>query len=153
MNKLDNHLKSKLKGERWLFLRNMENLNQDETTRLEELKLMFDDLDTACFLKEALRKTYSIAESTFEAELALNYWCKLAIASEIPSIKTMANTIKKNMEGIKGYWKHDKLTSAGMEGFNNKIGWLNRQAYGYRDEEYFKLKIFDLPTITRDKAI
>jgi transposase len=60
---------------------------------------------------------------------------------------------KKNMEGIKGYWKYDKLTSAGMEGFNNKIGCLNRQAYGYRDEEYFKLKIFDLPAISRDKAI
>lgn len=153
MNKLDDHLKNKLKGERWLFLRNIENLNQDETTRLEELKLMFDDLGTACFLKEALRKTYSIAESAYEAELALNYWCKLAIASDIPSMKTMANTIKKNMEGIKGYWKHDKLTSAGMEGFNNKIGWLNRQAYGYRDEEYFKLKIFDLPNVKIDKAI
>jgi transposase len=95
MNKLDKHLKSKLKGERWLFLRNMENLNQDETTRLEELKLMFDDLDTACFFKEALRKTYSIAE------LALNYWCKLAVASEIPSIKTMANTIKKTWKALK----------------------------------------------------
>ena len=137
MNKLDDHLKEKLKGERWLFLRNIENLNQDETMRLEELKLMFDDLGTACFLKEALRKTYSIAESAHEAELALNYWCKLADASEIPSMKTMANTIKRKMEGIKGYWKHNKLTSAGMEGFNNKIGWLNRQAYGYRDEEYF----------------
>jgi transposase len=68
-------------------------------------------------------------------------------------MKTMANTIKKNMEGIKGYWKHDKLTSAGMEGVNNKIGWLNKQAYGYRDEEYFKFKIFDLPTVTIDKDI
>ena len=67
---------------------------------------MFDDLGTACFLKEALRKTYSIAESAFEAELALNYWCKLADASEIPLMKTMANTIKRNMEGIKGLGKH-----------------------------------------------
>jgi transposase len=117
------------------------------------IKLMFDDLGTACFLKEALRTTYSIAESEFEAESALNYWCELAIASEISSMKTMANTIKKNMEGIKGYWKHDKLTSAGMEGVNNKIGWLNKQAYGYRDEEYFKFKIFDLPTVTIDKDI
>jgi transposase len=40
-----------------------------------------------------------------------------------------------------------------MEGFNNKIGWLNRQAYGYRDEEYFKLKIFDLPKRSTVKAI
>ena len=34
-----------------------------------------------------------------------------------------------------------------MEGFNNKIGWLTRQAYGYRDEEYLIFKIFDLPNL------
>ena len=39
------------------------------------------------------------------------------------------------------------ITSAAMEGFNNKIGWLTRQAYGYRDEEYLILKIFDLPNL------
>ena len=33
------------------------------------------------------------------------------------------------------------------EGFNNKIRWLIRQAYGYRDYEYFRLKVFDLPNI------
>ncbi len=153
MKDLDEHLKEKLKGECWLFVRNIENLGEDETDRLEDLKLMFDDLGTACFLKEALRKIYTIAEYDYEAEVALNYWCKLAIDSGITGMKTMAKTIKRNMEGIKGYWKHFKLTSASMEGFNNKIGWLNRQAYGYRDEEYFKLKIFDLPKRSTVKAI
>jgi transposase len=42
------------------------------------------------------------------------------------------------------YWNL-RITSAAMEGFNNKIRWLNKQAYGYRDIEYLKLKIFDLP--------
>ena len=37
------------------------------------------------------------------------------------------------------------ITNAFMEGFNNKIRWLNKQAYGYRDIEFLKLKIFDLP--------
>ena len=40
-----------------------------------------------------------------------------------------------------------------MEGFNNKIGWLTRQAYGYRDEEYLILKIFDLPNIKVAKEL
>jgi len=153
MNKLDDDLKKDLKGQRWLFVKNIENLKQDEKEKLDKLKLMFDDLGTAWLLKEALRKIYSIAETESDAELALKYWCKLANESGISSMKTMAKTIQKNMEGIKGYWKHNKLTSAGMEGFNNKIGWLNRQAYGYRDQEYFKLKIFDLPTLTLDKVI
>ena len=32
-----------------------------------------------------------------------------------------------------------------MEGFNGKVRWLIKQAFGFRDFKYFKLKIFDLP--------
>ena len=46
-----------------------------------------------------------------------------------------------------------RLTSASMEGFNNKIRWLIRQAYGYRDEEYFRLKIFDLPNVKTERDL
>jgi transposase len=40
------------------------------------------------------------------------------------------------------------MSNAAMEGFNNKIRWLIRLAYGFRDREYFKLKIFQLPEIS-----
>ena len=29
----------------------------------------------------------------------------------------------------------------------NKIRWLVKQAYGYRDYRYFRLKLFDLPSL------
>ena len=54
----------------------------------------------------------------------------------------------KHLEGNLGYWKHGSLTNASQEEFNNKVGWLTRQAYGYRDEEYLYLKIYDLPHLT-----
>lgn len=60
----------------------------------------------------------------------------------------MAKTIRKRMDGLLAYWKYGGLTNASQEGFNNKIGWLTRQAYGYRDEEYLHLKIFDLPNLS-----
>ena len=56
----------------------------------------------------------------------------------------MAKTITRRLDGSVAYWK-DNITSASLEGFNNKIGALNRIAYGYRDLKYLKLKIFDLP--------
>ncbi len=65
----------------------------------------------------------------------------------------MAKTIKTHINGILAYWSTGGITSASMEGFNNKIGWLNRQAYGYRDLEYFKLKIFDLPKMQIVKSL
>ena len=72
-------------------------------------------------------------------------WCALAVATEIPELKTMANTIRTHIEGILTYWRSGGWTSAAVEGFNNKIRWLIKQAYGYRDQKYFDLKIFDLP--------
>ena len=60
----------------------------------------------------------------------------------------MVKTIMKHLEGNLGYWKHGSLTNASQEEFNNKVGWLTRQAYGYRDEEYLYLKIYDLPHLT-----
>lgn len=37
------------------------------------------------------------------------------------------------------------ISNAKMEGFSNQIRWLIKQAYGFRDREYFKLKIDQLP--------
>jgi len=45
------------------------------------------------------------------------------------------------------------MTSASQEGFNNKIGWLTRQAYGYKDEDYLHLKIYDLPNLQTRKYL
>lgn len=37
-----------------------------------------------------------------------------------------------------------KISSGKIEGINNKIKTLRRQAYGYPDDEYFFLKLFDM---------
>ena len=47
---------------------------------------------------------------------------------------------------------HWRIT-AKMEGFNNKIRWLIKQAYDFRDREYFKLKIYQLQEISSEKSI
>ena len=144
MAKLEDEEKKKLKNKRWLFLRNIENLKDDTKDELEELKSIYNELGTASMLKVSLRNIYSIAEFDFEVEIALNQWCKIAIETGISYLKTMAKTITQNINGILAYW-NTRISNAHMEGFNNKIRWLNKQAYGYRDLEYLKLKIFDLP--------
>ncbi len=52
-------------------------------------------------------------------------------------------TIENYLYGIHNYFKH-KITNAAREGFNSKIGLIKRRAYGYRDIEYFMLKIIKL---------
>ncbi len=42
--------------------------------------------------------------------------------------------------GIENYFKHH-VTNGASKGYNNKINIIKRRAYGFKDIEYFKLKI------------
>lgn len=132
-----------LKGQRYLLLHNIENLSAKKLEYLNTLRSTYFELGDVSMMKECLRNIYSIAESIKEARFAFEHWCKLAIESKIGVLKTMAKTITQRLEGIVSFWE-TKVTSASMEGFNNKIGAMQRKAYGYRDLEYLKLKIYDL---------
>ena len=65
----------------------------------------------------------------------------------------MAETIRDKLDGIVFSRIFRYVGSSGMEGFDNKIRWLIRQAYGFRDREYFKLNIFQLPEISCERTI
>jgi len=145
--------KKLLKSKRFLLLKGLEKLNAEEVNELEKLKATFEDLSLVHAMKERLRCIYRIAENQYDARILFEQWIIDARSSGIACLKTMAKTLSRLLEGVLGYWKYNQLTSAGMEGFNNKIRWLIRQAYGFRDPEYFKLKIFDLPTCSIVKKI
>ena len=103
--------------------------------------------------KEALRTIYRVAQDAYHATILLHRWCKEAEETLVPELKTMAKTIRDRMDGITSYWTFEHLSNASMEGFNNKIRWLNRMAYGFRDLNYFKLKIYQLPQINCEKSL
>ena len=56
-----------------------------------------------------------------------------------------AKTILQHWTGIRGFWHFGNAANASMEGFNNKVRTMFRQAYGYRVPECMRLKIFNLP--------
>jgi hypothetical protein len=88
----------------------------------------------------------AMAKNGFDAYCLLRGWCAAADATGVPELAAMAKTIRSHIKGILGYWKLDGATNASMEGFNGKVRWLIKQAYGFRDFKYFRLKIFDLPS-------
>ncbi len=65
----------------------------------------------------------------------------------------MTKTLRDKIEGIISFWIFRHISNAGMEGFNNKIRWPIKQAYGFRDSGYFKLKIYQLPEISSVKEL
>ncbi len=150
---LEKEQQKDLKNTRFLLIKNFEDLDKDEVAKLNKLRVVYEDLGTASMLKEYLRNIYKLADSADGAEHSFLDWCDKAYASGVACLKTMANNITQRLKGLVAYWTHMKLTSASQEGFNNKIGWLTRQAYGYRDQEYLFLKIFDLPNVSTVKKL
>jgi transposase len=140
--------KAVLKGTRWLLLKNPENLDRDkgEHQRLEEALGLNKPLATAYYLKEDLRQLWEKPNKR-EAGKFLTDWLARARASGIAMLKKFARTLEEHRSGILAYYDCP-ITTAALEGTNNKIRTMQRQAYGFRDQEFFQLKIYALHETT-----
>lgn len=74
--KLDGLQKKQLKGLRFIFLKNHEDLPEDTKTILRNMRGDFQDLENAYMFKDALRTIYTRAKNSCHAEIALHRWCK-----------------------------------------------------------------------------
>jgi transposase len=130
-----------LKGTRWLLLKNPENLDEDqnELDRLREALRLNQPLAAAYYLKEDLRQIWQQPDKR-TARRVLRDWLARARASDIPMLERFADTLEEHQEGILAYYDYP-ISTGPLEGVNNKIQTMKRQAYGFRDLEFFKLKI------------
>jgi transposase len=99
-------------------------------------------LATAYYLKEDLRQLWEQPNKR-EAGKFLTDWVARARASGIAMLKKFAETLVRHRAGILAYYDCP-ITTAALEGTNNKIRTMQRQAYGFRDKEFFQLKIYAL---------
>jgi transposase len=133
--------KAVLKGTRWLLLKNPENLDEekDERRRLKEALKLNEPLAVAYYLKDDLRRFWEQPGKRF-ATTFLDGWIRRAFASGVKILQQMAKTLAAHRSGLLAYY--DVMISSGpMEGTNHKIKTMKRRAYGFRDREFFKLKI------------
>jgi transposase len=133
--------KDVLKGTRWLLLKNPDNLNSDrkEHERLQEALRLNQPLATAYYMKEELRLLWSKPDKG-KAEIFLADWIKRATRSGIRMLKKFAKTLAAHRSGILAYYDY-RISTGPLEGTNNKIKTMKRQAYGFRDQAFFKLRI------------
>jgi transposase len=131
-----------IKGTRYLLLRRAQNLTPEQLPKLEEALKLNQPLSQAYYLKEELGLLW--AQPSREAmETFLRQWCARAVDTGVALLRQMAKTLLAHASGILSWWQH-RLSSGKMEGVNNKIKTLTRQAYGYRDEAFFILKLLAL---------
>jgi len=133
-----------LKGTRWLLLKNPENLDKDrnERQRLDRALTLNLPLTTAYYLKEDLRQIWSQPNKR-TARRVLRDWQARARASGIRMLLQFANTLEEHEEGILGYYDYP-ISTGPLEGTNTKIQAMKRQGYGFRDRDFYKLKILGI---------
>jgi len=136
--------KEVLKGTRWLLLKNPENLapQRRERERLEEALRLNQPLATAYYMKEDLRQIWE-QRNKATATLVLDDWIRRAEESGIKILHKMAATLGVHRHGILAHYDYP-ISTGPLEGTNNKIKTMQRQAYGFRDHQFFKLKIYAL---------
>jgi transposase len=133
-----------LKGTRWLLLKNPENLDprRNEQERLQEALRLNTPLTLAYYLKEDLRQIWHQKDKA-TARLVLADWIARAQASGIAMLEQFADTMSEHRKGVLAYYDCP-ISTGPLEGTNTKIQAMKRQAFGFRDHNFFKLKILAL---------
>ncbi|PAK14197.1 ISL3 family transposase [Burkholderia ubonensis] len=128
-----------LKSSRWLLLRNRHNLKPEQAVHLKELLAANQSLLCVYVLRDELKRLWFYRKPAW-AEKAWEQWFEQAQQSSIAALQKFAERLQGYWHGIVTRCRHPLNTSV-VEGINNTIKVIKRRAYGYRDEEYFFLKI------------
>jgi transposase len=133
-----------LKGTRWLLLKNPENLDRtrNEPQRLQDALDLNTPLTIAYYLKEDLRQIWDQPNKR-TARRVLRDWMARARSSGIRILRQFADTLEDHEAGILAYYNFP-ISTGPLEGTNTKIQAMKRQAYGFRDRAFYKLKILGI---------
>ena len=132
-----------LKGTRYLLLGNGADIfDKQHKTRLDNALAMNEPLSKAYYLKEQLRQIWMQPVKAM-GECVFDDWVRQAEQSKIPQLQKMAVTMRAYRSRILA-WYDCHLSTGKVEGINNKIKVMKRNAYGFRDDKYFTLRLYAL---------
>ena len=135
----DKPARKAVKQSRWLLLRNRDNLKDGQAVQLQELLAANQPLATVYVLKDALKDVW-YAPSVREGWRRWRTWLRHARESDLAPLQRFARNLRKYARGILAS-AHFHMHTSVLEGVNNRIKVIKRMAYGFRDSEYFFLKI------------
>lgn len=128
-----------VKRSRWLLLKNQENLTDQQQVNLDELMSTNQPLAQVYVLKQQLKELWRCWD-VWSAFKQWRQWWRICQETGLKPLLTFAKRLRPYLRGILASAKYPLNTSV-LEGMNNKIKVIKRMAYGFRDTEYFFLKI------------
>lgn len=140
--KLEHTPRRAIKGKRFLLLKNYNTLDKSARVGLQALL----DINTPLLIAHTLKEQFRLFWEQPTLEKASGFlvrWLWDVYESGLESMIKVGKTLLSHAEGLVNYFKY-RISNGKIEGINNKIKTMSRQAYGFRDMEYFKLRLLHL---------
>jgi len=130
-----------LKGSRYIWLKNPNNLTANQANNLKTLSKENKKLSKAYQMKLTFQDIYRTIWDKETADMALKKWLSWAIRSRLEPVKKFAKMVKSHYKGILHFFE-SKLTAGISEGINSRIQEIKRRAKGYKNIKNFIVMIY-----------
>ncbi len=140
--KLPKEQAKELKGSRWLWVTNPENLTPEQRWELEELKRKFPELGRLAEHREALRRIFEDGRITLPetAVRKLQDWCQRGRRLGLKALEQFNGTLENWMDKIANYFV-SRSSNARTEGFNRGLRAILWRACGMSNFSHFRLRV------------
>jgi transposase len=134
--------RSRLKGSRWLWVTNPENLTLEERQQLQALKQEFPRLGQIADQREALRAIFEdrTIQSPAEGRKRLQAWLERVEQLGITALTTFCTTLHNWFDEIANYFR-SRASNGRVEGLNHGLRAIIWRAFGMANFENFRLRV------------
>jgi transposase len=131
-----------LKYSRWCFLKNPENLTENQKVKLRDLLKCNLKTIRAYLLKEDFQAFWDYVSPLWAGKF-LDQWCSQVMRSRLEPMKKVAKTIRAHKQLILNWFEAKNVISLGaVEGQNNKAKVVIRKSYGFKTSEMLKISLY-----------
>ena len=131
-----------LKHSRWCFLKNPENLTDNQKVKLKDLLACNLKTIRAYLLKEDFQNFWEYSSPTWAAKF-LDLWCVQVMRSKLEPMKKVAKTIRNHKSLLLNFFEaKNKISLGAVEGQNNKAKVVIRKSYGFKTAEMLKIMLY-----------
>ena len=140
--KLTDADREELKGSRWLWVTNWENLSAEQQRELEALKQRFPELGKLADQREALRGLFNDTAigNPAEGRRRLQAWMDQARTLGLVALNKFFKTLTNWLDEIANYF-HSRSSNGRTEGFNHGLRSILWRAFGMTNFQNFRLRV------------
>lgn len=128
-----------LKGSRYVWLRGLEKMSDEEFLNFQQLVELSLKTSRAWEHKELFAAFWE-QRTAAEGARFFARWLKRVMSSRLEPVKKAARTLKTHIQGLLNYFTHP-ITNALTEGLNSRIQLLKASARGFRNFENYRIRI------------